>query len=682
MRKTLGKRMISGITSALLAVTYVLPQSMGRVGRELLSADAVSERYMVPNVYGQDANNGYSPKALSQATLLVGDGSPLAALDGSAKKSITNARNTYFLGIASQFGIFLEENMEVNGADAEGRVAVGGNLTFAGNWNYQVGNGDYATMAALIDVDEYSGITNFAHAIVGGDIANINVFGASDKDGGRGGLWHGNTAYYPEDEDRYKRFVFQNGYNEYDAGTGTGSYHLGPDGTKFTPYGIHQHDDLDINETAAFYEGTLIDFPTEFAWLEERGNELAKIEPNGTVEKNGGTLNLTYDGPPVDTIYFYVPEWKDTSQVVISGDGVRGTENYVISCPTEEITMKGNVETKILDKVISNTGGVSTNNSAESSQILYNFYKCTDLNFGGNMNGTLFAPLAAARSNWEGTEGHLSGALIAKSYRGSMEFGYRPYLGPVDILGVTSSYIIDAYKFGPDGTTPLAGAEIGLYEIALDDSGNIIMDGDEPEMTLVDFAYSNENGKVSIPVSEDGYYCIKEITPPAGYALSDEAYYFKVKDSSTENKVKYPTGSYYNAEIKIYDAADAVSAAGLDSGATVKELEEKGYIAINAPKDYQGYKIQSSDFDVYNNDANADKYGYFTGKNAKVNSVTLYYDEEVEKTVYTDTISFPVQKQGDGGYVINDTQSPKYIASNNYSGEGTVKDIVFNITVN
>ena len=124
MRKTLGKRMISGITSALLAVTYVLPQSMGRVGRELLSADAVSERYMVPNVYGQDANNGYSPKALSQATLLVGDGSPLAALDGSAKKSITNARNTYFLGIASQFGIFLEENMEVNGADAEGRVAV------------------------------------------------------------------------------------------------------------------------------------------------------------------------------------------------------------------------------------------------------------------------------------------------------------------------------------------------------------------------------------------------------------------------------------------------------------------------------------------------------------------------------------------------------------------------------
>lgn len=74
------------VTSALLGV----------IGQ---TADA--DDYMVQNLYGSDANNGYSPYELSEATLLVGDGNDLKAVDGSAASTIKNAEAEYFLGIAS-----------------------------------------------------------------------------------------------------------------------------------------------------------------------------------------------------------------------------------------------------------------------------------------------------------------------------------------------------------------------------------------------------------------------------------------------------------------------------------------------------------------------------------------------------------------------------------------------------
>jgi len=65
--------------------------------------------------------------------------------------------------------------MTVTAADEEGRAAVGGNLTFTGTYNYQVGSGDYAYSTPLKDTDEYSSCTNFAHAIVGGYYGRINT---------------------------------------------------------------------------------------------------------------------------------------------------------------------------------------------------------------------------------------------------------------------------------------------------------------------------------------------------------------------------------------------------------------------------------------------------------------------------------------------------------------------------
>ena len=52
-----------------------------------------------------------------------------------------------------------------------------------GNYNYQVGNGDFATMTALKNTEEYQGITNFAHAIVGGKLHNISPLSGSSENG-------------------------------------------------------------------------------------------------------------------------------------------------------------------------------------------------------------------------------------------------------------------------------------------------------------------------------------------------------------------------------------------------------------------------------------------------------------------------------------------------------------------
>lgn len=80
------------VTAAMVVTSALL----GVIGQ---TADA--DDYMVQNLYGSDANNGYSPYELSEATLLVGDGNDLKAADGSAASTIKNAEAEYFFGIAS-----------------------------------------------------------------------------------------------------------------------------------------------------------------------------------------------------------------------------------------------------------------------------------------------------------------------------------------------------------------------------------------------------------------------------------------------------------------------------------------------------------------------------------------------------------------------------------------------------
>lgn len=263
--KKLKQRVMAFAAAAALVSTSALSGIISR------AADASA--YMVMNLYGDTANDGYSAKELSEATLLVGDNNPLKADDGSAATTIKNAENTYFLGIASQFATFIEGNMTVTDADEEGRAAVGGNLNFTGGWNYQVGSGDYASSTPLMETDVYSGITNFAHAIVGGTYTNINIISNSTTD---------------RENDYYKRLVVGdetnfNNSTHYSNLNGLASGYAYTASCKHDDY-ISSSGSHYVNEKAQFYAADLIDFDELFTMLEERSITVSKISGTGTME--------------------------------------------------------------------------------------------------------------------------------------------------------------------------------------------------------------------------------------------------------------------------------------------------------------------------------------------------------------------------------------------------------------
>lgn len=60
------------------------------------------------------------------------------------------------------------------------------------------------------------------------------------------------------------------------------------------------------------------------------------------------------------------------------------------------------------------------NNHVGVTSLLYNFFEATDLTLGKNFQGTILAPYAHTHDGADG-HGHLSGALITKSFKGATE---------------------------------------------------------------------------------------------------------------------------------------------------------------------------------------------------------------------------------------------------------------------
>ncbi|MDE5569756.1 MAG: Cna B-type domain-containing protein, partial [Ruminococcus sp.] len=146
-----------------------------------------------------------------------------------------------------------------------------------------------------------------------------------------------------------------------------------------------------------------------------------------------------------------------------------------------------------------------------------------------NFNGTLLAPNADSKTKCDGPNdgaGHLSGALIANSYEGGMEFGYRPYRGPSSIVPSSSGYGVPIRKVISGSNTGLAGA---TFEIT---------DGDEYSNTFTSDA--NGDGYVNIPSQVDfsgettynssnnvitKTYTIHETIAPTGFVKDDTTTY-------------------------------------------------------------------------------------------------------------------------------------------------------------
>ena len=263
----------------------------------------------------------------------------------------------------------------------------------------------------------------------------------------------------------------------------------------------------------------MIDFEAEFEKIYERSKIVAEHDSTGTVTLSNGILTLTApEGTTDKIIYFHLPEDASFENVdQIQYVNIPDDAYMVVTSEEKDIhidTADNTIDTTINGTWISNAGSHNTNNNKNSSRILYNFPNATDVYISCNFNGTILAPHADVTSE-EACEGHLSGALIAKSFRGGLEFGYRPFLGLVEILGTASNYTIDVSKVDADGKF-LDGATLGLYEY--DEQTETY--AETPVRTFV-----SSGAKDTITV-EPGSYMLKEVNPPDGYVMSDEGVLF------------------------------------------------------------------------------------------------------------------------------------------------------------
>lgn len=524
---------------------------------------------MVSNMNdGQDGNDGYSKGELSEAALLMGNGHDWTEGLTSAEEVNMAARNKYFLGIASDFCIFLESDFTPKAADTEGRVAVGGDII--ANGDYQIGAGDFGNGKVLDQTTNYLGITDFAHVIVGGKINGVAPFGTKDS-GSQMIAAHGTDE--EKEQNAYKRFVVPESFvlagTQHKSDAGDSSEYQ----NNCTHWGTGENG-ATLDEKSQFYNtNNVINFETEFTYIRNQSEKLSGIKGieigSNDISENeiildagvGCTDKVVYFTIDADQVgdfanktfrFKNIPEFPGTvkSEVeegkIYDGEVVR-TEfpqiaNIVINVKGaknegERIEIgfgakKNLVQMFINDIEVSNVGIHTesnqpwSNNHPYSENILWNFNEAQNIYVSANFNGTILAPNANIKSA-DSCEGHLSGSLIAKSFEGGLEFGYRPYRGTVDILPSSSGYGVPIKKV-IEGGENLAGATFGLFEVGKDTPENTFKsdengDGYMNINSKVDFTGGTEYTSGNNEITTD--YIIKETEAPAGFIKDDSTTY-------------------------------------------------------------------------------------------------------------------------------------------------------------
>ena len=326
------KKYLAVVLTLSIIVTFAVPMSLimpaismtnsteNPVQTVQLSSDSNTDQ-MLQNAAGKDGNevggHVYSPAEMSAKVLLIGT-NPANSGDRDWAKDLTSpeqviaaAKDEFFLGIAHDFCAFIEGDFKPKAADAEGRVAIGGDFTFISDtctWNYQVGSGDYGSANSLNNTIYYKNNSGYAQAIVGGKIVNINTastgsgvkkfkgVGKYDPTSGyhtvNRSSEYSYTFFYKPEEDLFKRFV---------VGNIDDSYHYEYPSNESVPYSTdHAHDypgdcEVDeegvdelhpylghVNEKAQLYQqpdGGLINFESEFNWMRKRSNLLLILPP-------------------------------------------------------------------------------------------------------------------------------------------------------------------------------------------------------------------------------------------------------------------------------------------------------------------------------------------------------------------------------------------------------------------
>ncbi|MDE6797942.1 MAG: choice-of-anchor A family protein, partial [Ruminococcus sp.] len=590
------------------------------------------------------ADNLGSKDAVDDVTLLVGsqptdpDGKPYDKTFATVAEAINRYDSDFALGIVSQFSVFLTGDFIPHNSDAEGRVAIGGNIDAQGYpWDsYNIGKGHFVNGDMSVKLEDLLlGNKDFAHVI----------WGANGKDGKDSSDLKFDAKIDANESD--KKIVV-----ETDAGADFIKKEM-PD------------------RVDSFYQGNLIDIQAEMAKLQTRSEKLAKHKNQFEIKFSeiGGDYDYTNDangnGPiiatvkytgdttkPTDTIYFNLDElspedyekFKKASIIrfenipkleepriisqVDSDAGEKAKEvkweySYIVINDSKEsatlgyqhktndgwtvkqyISIKGVDADKAIN--ISQTGSSSpwleydpetgtnsykltnfsrengdgtngNNNEAGVTSILYNLPNAKDVIVCSNIQGTVLAPNAFISDSkflkeqnklpegWTmnvdtgDANPHISGAVIANSFEGNIEFGYRPFTGPRSMLGSVSGYALELSKV--DNSEPkkyISGAVLGLVEIQ--DGKEVVVSDVETNNNEYDFVTVPSSIDTSNADTDKDYtknYILKEISAPAGYEQTADTYAVRIVEDVKEVKEfdgrKVPTiveVSIYRGKVK------------------------------------------------------------------------------------------------------------------------------------
>lgn len=566
-----GKRALAALVSLSVFVSFAVPMmltepavsqtrdSFAPVG-DLLASQMFNAADGILNVAGDESR--------SEKTLLIGDGRDWADGCNSAAEVIEAAKEKYFLGIAADFCVFIEEDFMPTDSDAEGRAAIGGNVITKcysvkdeKYYNYQFGDGDYGNEIPLTDLEDYKEVSQFASLITNGYIYNVNLMGEKGND------------------EQKRKIVYVHNYNAEDC------LHIDWESQGQIQYVQSCRNCYNCNELSNIFtrDVPLINFTEQFEFMREQSQALerkqGKVAAVDTAAKTitfdagGGsakTVYFTLDATGIDNLEGYtfkfenIPTFDEIVKHEINKENHPGVEtefhkiaNIVVNVIGENINIgsKENVPGDTPHTVHTYVNGIQisnvqtgvedatwSNNHPYSENILYNFTDYNDekedqwITLSSNFNGTILAPDANVISSKIGC-GHLSGALIAKSFEGGQEFGYRPYRGSVDILETQMGYVLPFSKVIAGDDKSLAGAKFNIK----DDNGKTVSsfiskDGNPnyvnfPTEIAFDGSKNYERNSEELKNAEKNY-TVQEVSAPDGYVTdTNQTYTVKITET-------------------------------------------------------------------------------------------------------------------------------------------------------
>ncbi len=269
-------------------------------------------------------------------TNVLADAEPVQKITDANRTALLGVENpdAYYLGIASTFSVFVQEDFTADGSDCEGRLGAGGNANLGEvTPNYSVG--------AKLEEN-----ANFAEVVVGGDtLVNFQPDG--------------------------KKFV---------VGTATNV------GQTILDYAK--------NGQSAVYEGQLIDFDKEFELLTQRSEALASYEDNATLEMNPDykrqwTIRGEDDNLNVLTL--------NDEELELFNGGYLQMEIYMPAGAYLVINAGGtDVEMPTNTIVGYDLDGTELYTSDENMPILFNLPEAETMHYTGSIFGSTLAPHADA----------------------------------------------------------------------------------------------------------------------------------------------------------------------------------------------------------------------------------------------------------------------------------------------